>query len=217
MDMPAANLIEVGDKALVVNTGYFSDRFVAVLERYGAQVTQVRAPTIGDAPPLEEVEAALKGEGHKLLAVTHVDTSTGVGTDIKGLAALGREHGALVVVDGVCSVAGEEMRQEAWGIDVALTASQKAIGVPPGLSPVVADLDALVDEGRIERYEFTGRTLRLYVSGLANGFVYHYQYRLRADYPVDVLVPSSQVYDYYTPNRQDITPPQRIKVTLSVP
>jgi alanine-glyoxylate transaminase/serine-glyoxylate transaminase/serine-pyruvate transaminase len=138
MDMPAANLIEVGDKALVVNTGYFSDRFVAVLERYGAQVTQVRAPTIGDAPPLEEVEAALKGEGHKLLAVTHVDTSTGVGTDIKGLAALGREHGALVVVDGVCSVAGEEMRQEAWGIDVALTASQKAIGVPPGLALVVA-------------------------------------------------------------------------------
>ena len=138
MDMPAANLIEVGDEALVVNTGYFSDRLVAVLERYGAQVTQVRAPAIGDAPPLDEVEAALKGGSHKLLAVTHVDTSTGVGTDIKGLAALGREYGALVVVDGVCSVAGEEVRQEAWGIDVALTASQKAIGVPPGLALVVA-------------------------------------------------------------------------------
>ncbi|MEZ4635593.1 MAG: hypothetical protein R2856_11630 [Caldilineaceae bacterium] len=91
------------------------------------------------------------------------------------------------------------------------------IGVPPGLSPVSADLDALVDEGRIQRYEFTGRTLRLYASGLANGFVYQYNYRLRAEYPVDALIPSSQVYDYYTPDRQDITPPQRIKVTLSVP
>ena len=138
MDIAAANLIEPGDKALVVNTGYFGDRFAAILERYGAAVTQVRAPAVGDAPALEEVETALKGSGFKLMTITHVDTSTAVGTDVKGLAALGREYGALVVVDGVCAVAGEEMRQEEWGIDLALTASQKAIGVPPGLALVVA-------------------------------------------------------------------------------
>jgi alanine-glyoxylate transaminase/serine-glyoxylate transaminase/serine-pyruvate transaminase len=56
---------------------------------------------------------------------------------------LGREYGALVVLDGVCSVAGEEMRQEEWGIDLALTASQKAIGVPPGLALVVAGPQAI--------------------------------------------------------------------------
>jgi alanine-glyoxylate transaminase/serine-glyoxylate transaminase/serine-pyruvate transaminase len=138
MDIAAANLIEPGDRALVVNTGYFGDRFAAILERYGASVTQVRAPAIGDAPALEEVEAALKGDDYKLMTITHVDTSTAVGADVKGLAALGREYGALVIVDGVCAVAGEEMRQEEWGIDLALTASQKAIGVPPGLALVVA-------------------------------------------------------------------------------
>jgi alanine-glyoxylate transaminase/serine-glyoxylate transaminase/serine-pyruvate transaminase len=138
MDIAAANLIEPGDKSLVVNTGYFGDRFGTILERYGATVTQVRAPAVGDAPALEEVEAALKGGGYKLMTITHVDTSTAVGADVKGLAALGRAHGALVVVDGVCSVAGEEMRQEEWSIDLALTASQKAIGVPPGLALVVA-------------------------------------------------------------------------------
>jgi len=138
MDITAANLVERGDKALVVNTGYFSDRFAAILERYGATVTQVRAPAIGDAPALEEIEATLKTDSYKLMAVTHVDTSTAVGVDVKGLAALGRQYGALVVVDGVCAVAGEEMRQEEWGIDLALTASQKAIGVPPGLALVVA-------------------------------------------------------------------------------
>ncbi len=143
MDMAAANLLEPGDKALVVNTGYFSDRFAAILERYGATVTQVQAPVIGDAPHLEEVEAALKGGGYKLMAVTHVDTSTGVGADIKSLAALGNRYEALVVVDGVCSVAGEEMCQEEWGIDLALTASQKAIGVPPGLAIVVAGPKAI--------------------------------------------------------------------------
>lgn len=72
------------------------------------------------------------------MTITHVDTSTAVGVDVKGLAALGRAAGTLVVVDGVCAVAGEEMRQEEWGIDLALTASQKAVGVPPGLALLVA-------------------------------------------------------------------------------
>ncbi|MEA3340689.1 MAG: aminotransferase class V-fold PLP-dependent enzyme, partial [Chloroflexota bacterium] len=114
MDMAAANLVEPGDSALVVNTGYFSDRFGAILERYGATVTHARAPAVGDAPALEEVAAALKGGAYKLMTITHVDTSTAVCADVKGLAALGRRHGALVVVDGVCSVAGEELRQEEW-------------------------------------------------------------------------------------------------------
>ncbi len=138
MDMAAANLVEPGDRALVVNTGYFGDRFAAILQRYGAQVTQVPAPAVGDVPILEEVEAALKQDEYKLMAITHVDTSTAVAAPVRDLAALGRRYGPLVVVDGVCSVAGEEMRQEAWGIDLALTASQKAIGVPPGLALVVA-------------------------------------------------------------------------------
>ncbi|MFN2168630.1 MAG: hypothetical protein ACK2U9_20540, partial [Anaerolineae bacterium] len=59
MDMAAANLIEPGDKALVVNTGYFGDRFAAILQRYGAEVTQVPALAVGDVPDLSEVEAAL--------------------------------------------------------------------------------------------------------------------------------------------------------------
>jgi len=138
MDTAAANLVEPGDRALVVNTGYFGDRFAAILARYGAAVSQVRAPAVGDAPALEEVEAALKAGDYKLMTITHVDTSTAVGADVKGVAAMGRRYGVLVVVDGVCSVGGEEMRQEEWGIDLALTASQKAIGVPPGLALMVA-------------------------------------------------------------------------------
>jgi alanine-glyoxylate transaminase/serine-glyoxylate transaminase/serine-pyruvate transaminase len=138
MDLAGANLVETGDKAVVVNTGYFGDRFGALLERYGAQVTHVRAPAIGDVPSLEQVEAALQAQQPKVMTVTHVDTSTSVRADVESLAALGRRYGALVVVDGVCATAGEEMRQQEWGIDVALTASQKAIGVPPGLALLVA-------------------------------------------------------------------------------
>ena len=143
MDMAAANLVEPGDRALVVKTGYFGDRFGAILERYGASVTHVHAPAVGDEPALEDVEAALKEGGYKLMTITHVDTSTAVGANVKALAELGRQHDVLVVVDGVCSVAGEELRQEAWSVDLALTASQKAIGVPPGLALMVVSPRAM--------------------------------------------------------------------------
>lgn len=142
MDLAGANLIEPGDKALVVNTGYFGDRYGTLLERYGAEVTHIRAP-VGGCPALEEVEAALKTARFKLMTVTHVDTSTGVLTDVQGLAALARQYDTLIVVDGVCSVAGEELRMTEWGVDVTLTASQKAIGVPPGLALLVVGPRAL--------------------------------------------------------------------------
>jgi len=143
MDMAACNVIEPGDNVLVVNTGYFSDRFGAILERYGARVTYVKATTIGDIPSLDEVEAEISKADYKGLVVTHVDTSTAVRADIKGLGGLCRKHGILSIVDGVCSVAGEELRQEEWGVDIALTACQKAIGVPPGLALLVASPKAI--------------------------------------------------------------------------
>lgn len=143
MEMAAANVIEPGDKALVVNTGYFSDRFAKILERHGAIVTHCHARVVGDAPTAAEVEAALESLRPKVLTITHVDTSTGVAAGLKEMAALGRKHRALVIVDGVCATAGEEMRMDEWGIDLALTASQKAIGVPPGLALLVAGQRAM--------------------------------------------------------------------------
>jgi len=137
MDMAGANLIEPGDKALVLSTGTFGERYAELLARYGAEVTVLSAP-LGGTVDLEEVEAALRNGSYKLMTVTHVDTSTGVRVDPQPLGALGQEYGVLTVLDGVCSVAGEELHQEAWSIDLALTASQKAIGVPPGLALLVA-------------------------------------------------------------------------------
>jgi alanine-glyoxylate transaminase/serine-glyoxylate transaminase/serine-pyruvate transaminase len=142
MDCAGANLTQPGDKALVVNSGYFSDRFGTILERYGAQVTHIRA-AIGDVPGAAEVAQALEKDQYKLMTITHVDTSTGVMADVKALAAVAREHSVLCVVDGVCSVAGEELRMSEWGVDLALTASQKAVGVPPGLALLMAGPRAL--------------------------------------------------------------------------
>jgi len=142
MDMAGANLIEPGDKVLVLVTGYFGHRYAELLKRYGAEVTVLEAP-LGDTVPLDEVERELAYGNYKLMTFTHVDTSTGVLVDPRPLAELAQRHGVLTILDGVCSIAGEEMRQEEWGIDVAVTASQKAIGVPPGLALMVASPKAM--------------------------------------------------------------------------
>lgn len=142
MEMAATNLLDPGQKAVVVNTGYFSDRMAEMLRRRGVAVTTVAAEP-GDAPSLEAVAEAITSVAPRALFVTHVDTSTGVRTDARGLARLAREHGVLSVFDGVCATAGERFEMEAWGADVYLTASQKAIGLPVGLALLVASPRAL--------------------------------------------------------------------------
>lgn len=134
-DVVASNLVERGENALVLHSGYFADSFAECLETYGANATQLKA-AIGDRPSFEAIETALKEKPYKVITITHVDTSTGVLSDIKKVTEIVRRVSpqTLVVVDGVCSVGCEEIAFDEWDLDVVLTASQKAIGCPPGLS-----------------------------------------------------------------------------------
>lgn len=142
MESAATNLVDPGHTVLVVNTGYFGDRMAEMLRRRGANVLQIGAEP-GETVPLDEVGTALSEHRPHALFATHVDTSTGVRVDAQGLAALAREHGALSIFDGVCATAAETFEMEAWGADVYLTASQKAIGLPAGLALWVASARAL--------------------------------------------------------------------------
>ena len=142
MDMAAANLVEPGDNVLVLSTGYFGVRYTELLKRYGANVTTLNAP-LGDVVSLEQVQEELENRSYKLMTFTHVDTSTAVLVDPKPIVELAKSHGVLTILDGVCSVAAEEIRQEEWGVDVALTASQKAVGVPPGLALMMVSPNAM--------------------------------------------------------------------------
>jgi alanine-glyoxylate transaminase/serine-glyoxylate transaminase/serine-pyruvate transaminase len=147
MEMAVANLIEPGDAAVVVNTGYFSDRMVEMLRRAGAEVVDLTVVP-GEVPNVSRAEGAFDdfargGKKVKALFATHVDTSTGALCDPQPLAALARARGALSVFDGVCATAAERFEMEAWDADVYLTASQKAIGLPSGLALLVASERAL--------------------------------------------------------------------------
>jgi len=147
MESAATNLVAPGERALVVSTGYFGERMAEMLRRRGAEVVILAAPP-GDAPAAGQADAALaaaasSGRPFKALFATHVDTSTGVLIDPEPFARTARRHGALSVFDGVCATGGERFEMAAWGADLYFTASQKAIGLPPGLALWVAGPRAL--------------------------------------------------------------------------
>jgi uncharacterized protein YfaS (alpha-2-macroglobulin family) len=91
------------------------------------------------------------------------------------------------------------------------------LGIPPGFTPLTADLDDLVEREIIERYELTGRQIIFYMTNVPSGEVHDLTYRLQARFPIRAQTPASLVYDYYTPEQRATEPPQRIVVTLGTP
>lgn len=148
MEVAVHNTVAVGDVVLVVNTGYFSDRIAEMARRRGATVHELTVSP-GSAPTAEQLEEAFTRHRPAVVLATHVDTSTGVRIDPAPICALAREVGALTIFDGVCATAGERFEMGALGADVYLTASQKAIGLPPGLALLVASARALERRERL--------------------------------------------------------------------
>lgn len=150
MELAIWNVVAPGDPVLVVETGYFGDRMAQILARRGADVVR-----IGPEHPLGAVaaegafERLLRSTRFRAVACTHVDTSTGVRNDVDALVRAAKAAGSLAIVDGVCSVGGERLDMAACGADVVLTASQKAIGAPPGLALAVFSAEAVAARDRV--------------------------------------------------------------------
>ena len=119
LEIALANLVEPDDRVLILESGVFGGRFRTIAERNGAEM-RVESAALGRAIDVDQVERALESFRPKVVTITHVDTSTGVRLEVEPLSRVAREHGALVVVDGVCSIGGEEFHGDAWGVDVGL-------------------------------------------------------------------------------------------------
>jgi len=135
MEAAVANVVSEGTRAVVVVTGYFGDRLVQIMERYGARVRRIDVEW-GRAVDPALLRAELKKEGADVVGIVHAETSTGVINPVKELTAIAREFGALTVVDMVTSLGGHPVDLAAWGVDAAYSCSQKCIGAPSGMSPV---------------------------------------------------------------------------------
>lgn len=135
METCLVNFLEPGDKAVVCVNGVFGERMVDVVERTGAEAVVVRAP-YGRIIDAEDVREALAQGGVKLVALVHLETSTGIWQPVEHIAALAKEHDALFVLDTVTSLGGVPVEIDKWGVDAAYSGTQKCLSCPPGLSPV---------------------------------------------------------------------------------
>ncbi|HEB52573.1 MAG TPA: alanine--glyoxylate aminotransferase family protein [bacterium] len=142
MEAVVANLVEPGDRVVVGVNGVFGMRFADSVRRAGGEAVVVEAP-FGCALDPDALRTAIAGGPTRLLAVVHAETSTGVLTDLRPVAAMARDAGALFAVDCVTSIGGVPLACDELGVDAAFCGTQKCLSVPPGLAPVTFSERAL--------------------------------------------------------------------------
>lgn len=136
MEACFVNLIAPGDTVIVCQNGVFGGRMRENVIRCGARAVLVE-DAWGDPVSTDKVAQALRDHPEATaLAFVHAETSTGARSDAEALCALGREHGALVIMDTVTALGGIALRVDAWGADAVYSGSQKCLSCVPGLSPV---------------------------------------------------------------------------------
>lgn len=135
MECAVANLIEPGDTILVGVNGYFGERLCEMAGRYGAHVNRIDKAW-GDVVRPEDIDAALRKQPAKVVALVHAETSTGALTALEAMGEIVHRHGALLLVDCVTSLGGIPIKIDEWDIDLAYSGTQKCLSCPPGLSPI---------------------------------------------------------------------------------
>jgi alanine-glyoxylate transaminase/serine-glyoxylate transaminase/serine-pyruvate transaminase len=136
METAVANLVKDGTRALVVVSGYFGDRLAQMCQRYGAAVSRLDVEW-GRACDPDALRRALDKSPADVVAMVHAETSTGVLNPVDRMAPIARERGALTIVDAVTSFGGHPLDVGAWGIDACYSCTQKCLGAPSGLAPIV--------------------------------------------------------------------------------
>ena len=147
------NLVTPGDPHLVVSAGSFGERWAAMTSLYGADVDHLRYAW-GEKPDADDVRSRLAAREAKAVWIVHSETSTGVVADIQAIAAVAKEAGALVFVDAVSSLGAVPCEMDAWGLDVVVSGSQKALMTPPGLGLAAVSDAAFARRGSLPRFYF---------------------------------------------------------------
>src|SRR2546423_5316302 len=136
LESAVANLVSPGERVLAVTIGAFGDRFADLAAAFGADVARYTLPW-GEAADPQDLDDLLSREPDIVsVLITHNETSTGVTNHLEALAEVVKRQQRLLVVDGVSSIGSIDLPVDRWGVDVAITASQKGWMVPPGVTMV---------------------------------------------------------------------------------
>jgi len=153
------NTLSPGDKVLTFRYGQFSHLWVDMMQRLGLDVhcVETRWGDGADEAKIEEILKADVNHEYKAVCVVHNETTTGVTSDIKACRAAidAANHPAMFFVDGVSSIGGGAFKFDEWGVDVAVTGSQKALSLPTGLGFVC------VSDKAVKAYE-TSKLRKVY-------------------------------------------------------
>src|SRR5438270_4066125 len=149
MEAALINVLSAGDAVLVIENGQFGERFSAIAEGLPVQLDRIQIPW-GQVPDAAEIAERVKAKAYRAVVVVHNESATGVVADLAAIGAVLRDSDTLLVVDSVSGVGGVEMRMDAWGADIVVTASQKSLMCPPGLAVIGVSAKAMrvVDAAR---------------------------------------------------------------------
>jgi aspartate aminotransferase-like enzyme len=134
MEAALANVLSPGDAMLALVAGNFGERWAAIGRAYGMDVRVLEAPW-GEAVSAESVAQALDRDPKiRAVFVQLSESSTGAGHDVEALARVTRGRDTLLVVDAISGAGAMRLETDAWGVDVVVVGSQKALALPPGLA-----------------------------------------------------------------------------------
>jgi aspartate aminotransferase-like enzyme len=135
MEAAVANLFSAGDRALVISSGKFGERWAELCAAYRVEATTLAVPWGEAVNPADVAEALAKDASIRGVCVQACETSTGVAHDVRALAEVVKAHpDVLLIVDAVSSLGAVELRTDEWGLDAVVSGSQKAMMLPPGLA-----------------------------------------------------------------------------------
>jgi alanine-glyoxylate transaminase/serine-glyoxylate transaminase/serine-pyruvate transaminase len=144
MESCFVNMVEPGDKVVVMKNGVFGGRMVENVERVGGVAVVIEDAWGEPCDPQKLEDTLKKNPDTKVVAFIHAETSTGAQSDAKTLTAIAHKYGALVICDAVTSLAGTKVLVDEWQIDAIYSGSQKCLSCVPGLSPVSYN-DAVIE------------------------------------------------------------------------
>jgi aspartate aminotransferase-like enzyme len=150
------NTLSPGDQVVVVRGGKFGERWAEICEAYGVRVLPVDVVYGKSVNPTAVGDALKSTPDVKAVFATHSETSTGAVHDIQSIAAIVRETPAILIVDAITSLGVMDLPMDAWGVDIVVAGSQKALMLPPGLAfAALSDKAwAVVPTARLPKYYF---------------------------------------------------------------
>lgn len=156
MEMAVVNILSPGDEIIVASCGNFGDRWIKIAEEHGVKVISVSVEW-GKVVKPEEIGRVLKSNSNiKAVYTTFTETSTGVANDIKSIGEIVSKTNAVLVVDAISGLAGQEFRTDSWKVDVVVSCSQKGFMLAPGLAFITLSDKAweLAETSKIPKFYF---------------------------------------------------------------